>query len=118
MPPDFLCIGEQRCGTSWLTQNLKHHPQIWLPPIKAVRYFNDPSPLPNSLLMWQPSIQAERRRFKRYAQRWLAGEWSAWYVAYYLRRPTLSCQRLHSQLNSPYTAAWLEALDSGGCSSA
>ena len=37
--PAFLCIGEQRCGTTWLYHALRRHPQIWLPPLKATRYF-------------------------------------------------------------------------------
>lgn len=38
--PDFLCIGAQRSGTTWLYQNLSAHPQIWLPPIKELHYFS------------------------------------------------------------------------------
>jgi hypothetical protein len=39
MYPDFLCIGAKKAGTSWLYQNLRAHPSIWLPPIKEVHYF-------------------------------------------------------------------------------
>lgn len=38
--PDFLCIGESRCGTSWLHVNLSNHPQLWLPPVKELRFFD------------------------------------------------------------------------------
>jgi len=38
--PDFLCIGAQRSGTSWLYENLRAHPHAWLPPIKEIQYFN------------------------------------------------------------------------------
>lgn len=38
--PDFLCIGAQKAGTTWLYQNLRQHPQIWLPPIKEIHYFD------------------------------------------------------------------------------
>jgi hypothetical protein len=38
--PDFLCIGAQKAGTSWLYQNLQEHPGIWLPPIKEIHYFD------------------------------------------------------------------------------
>lgn len=42
--PDFLCIGAPRCGTTWLYQMLKTHPQIWLPPVKELKYFHsDPA---------------------------------------------------------------------------
>lgn len=39
--PDFLCVGFQKCGTTWLNQNLKIHPNIWVPPIKETFYFNE-----------------------------------------------------------------------------
>lgn len=39
--PDFLCIGTQKAGTTWLDRNLRRHPGIWLPPIKELQYFND-----------------------------------------------------------------------------
>jgi hypothetical protein len=38
--PDFLGIGASRSGTTWLYENLKRHPEIWMPPIKEVHYFD------------------------------------------------------------------------------
>ena len=38
--PDFVCIGAQKAGTTWLYENLKKHPEVWLPPTKEVLYFN------------------------------------------------------------------------------
>jgi hypothetical protein len=38
--PDFLGIGAQKAGTSWLARNLKAHPGLWLPAIKELVYFN------------------------------------------------------------------------------
>jgi hypothetical protein len=38
--PDFLCIGAQKAGTTWLDKNLRRHPDLWLPPIKETQYFN------------------------------------------------------------------------------
>jgi hypothetical protein len=38
--PDFICIGAQKAGTTWLYRNLGYHPQIWLPPIKELHYFD------------------------------------------------------------------------------
>jgi hypothetical protein len=29
--PDFLCVGAQKAGTTWLYQQLRRHPQIFLP---------------------------------------------------------------------------------------
>lgn len=41
MFPNFLCIGGQRSGTTWLHANLNKHPEIWLPPVKEILYFNE-----------------------------------------------------------------------------
>jgi hypothetical protein len=38
--PDFLCIGAQKAGTTWLYQNLRAHPELWLPPEKEIHYFD------------------------------------------------------------------------------
>ena len=38
--PRFLCIGAQKAGTSWLFENLKDHPGLWLPPIKELHFFD------------------------------------------------------------------------------
>lgn len=38
--PDFIHIGTQRSGTTWLYELLKKHPQIWLPPIKEIHFFD------------------------------------------------------------------------------
>jgi len=38
--PDFLCVGAQKAGTTWLYHHLKAHPQIWMPPIKELHYFD------------------------------------------------------------------------------
>ncbi|MBR0683802.1 sulfotransferase [Roseomonas eburnea] len=38
--PDFLCIGAQKAGTTWLYANLRSHPAILMPPVKEVAYFS------------------------------------------------------------------------------
>lgn len=40
MVPDFLCIGAQKAGTTWLWANLNQHPGIWMPPVKELHYFD------------------------------------------------------------------------------
>lgn len=42
MFPDFIGIGAQKAGTTWLARNLAAHPQIWMPPIKEIHYFDRP----------------------------------------------------------------------------
>lgn len=39
--PDFLCIGAQKAGTTWLDANIRRHPGVWMPWIKELQYFND-----------------------------------------------------------------------------
>ena len=38
--PSFICIGAQKSGTSWLHSNLRRHPQVWMPEIKELHYFD------------------------------------------------------------------------------
>ena len=38
--PDFICIGAQKAGTSWLYEVLNEHPDIWLSPIKELHFFD------------------------------------------------------------------------------
>jgi hypothetical protein len=38
--PDFLCVGAQKGGTSWLYQQLESHPDFWMPPVKELHYFD------------------------------------------------------------------------------
>jgi Sulfotransferase family len=38
--PDFLCVGAQKGGTSWLYSQLEQHPDCWMPPIKELHYLN------------------------------------------------------------------------------
>ena len=38
--PDFLCIGAQKAGTTWLHENLNKHPDIGLPDVKELHYFD------------------------------------------------------------------------------
>jgi len=40
--PDFLVIGAQRAGTTWLHQALSQHPALWLTPVKELHYFDNP----------------------------------------------------------------------------
>jgi hypothetical protein len=38
---DFLCIGAKKAGTTWLYDQLRQHPRVWLPPVKELNVFND-----------------------------------------------------------------------------
>jgi hypothetical protein len=38
--PDFVGIGAQKAGTTWLYKNLLRHPDVWLPPVKELHYLD------------------------------------------------------------------------------
>jgi len=38
--PDFLVISPPKTGTTWLTANFRHHPSLFIPNIKEVKYFS------------------------------------------------------------------------------
>jgi hypothetical protein len=42
--PSFVCIGAQKAGTTWLYDNLYQHPDMWLPQIKEIHFFNTVCP--------------------------------------------------------------------------
>lgn len=42
MGPDFMVIGAQRSGTTWLHRVLSQHPDLWLTPVKELHYFDKP----------------------------------------------------------------------------
>lgn len=42
--PDFVCIGAQKAGTTWLYDNLAVQTGVWMPPEKELHYFNRVAP--------------------------------------------------------------------------
>ena len=73
--PDFLGIGAQRAGTTWLTVNLRQHPDIWMPYRKELHYF-DRSPAyssPSHLACANPLFrlvgwQSQHRHYRQQLQ--------------------------------------------------
>lgn len=100
MFPDFLGIGATRSGTTWLDQNLRHHPQIFLPPIKELHYFDLQRPqarltYPAKSVVPEMGSRAVYRRHlkirtKHHLKSILSGEFEssalAWDYVYFLRR--------------------------------
>jgi hypothetical protein len=63
--PDFICIGMPKAGTGWLYDQLSHHADFWMPPIKELHYLDRAVPrLKNST-----NIMADWKRGKRRAIR-------------------------------------------------
>lgn len=87
--PSFICIGAAKAGTTWLWENLDRHPEVWVPPIKELHWFDTRRP-PRGVAA--SGLFKHRHGLRRYGP--------------LLRRP------------SWHTAAWLlnfySALDRGG----
>ncbi|MGB7934125.1 MAG: sulfotransferase [Gammaproteobacteria bacterium] len=61
--PDFVCIGAQKAGTTWLHHNLSLHPEIWMPPVKEIRFFDILCPNEQLLGIEIPSYPFGLRRY-------------------------------------------------------
>ena len=76
--PDFIGIGAARSGTSWIYEVLSRHSAVWLPPIKELHYFDDPS---------------RKRYYRLLRMRLVSGLWinrplSLWDFHYFFGRPS------------------------------
>ena len=40
MRPDFLFLGAQKAGTTWLHRNLCQHPEVWVLPLKKLHPYD------------------------------------------------------------------------------
>jgi hypothetical protein len=71
--PRFLGIGAQKAGTTWLYQNLRAHPDVWLPPEKELHYFDEKRSARGATLTRMVGRSSEaarwRRQFRRHARR-------------------------------------------------
>ena len=69
MYPDFIGIGAQKAGTTWLHRNIVDHPQIWIPR-KEIHYFdkkiNDRSNAATRLFGKSLEDERWRRQVRRY----------------------------------------------------
>ena len=95
MFPDFLGIGAQKAGTTWLHRNLHAHPQIWMPKEKELHFFDEKINLEGGLwsrvrsdkpadMRWRRQF---RSRFKRMPKKW---SWQdiAWDLRYFFQTPS------------------------------
>lgn len=64
--PDFVCIGMAKAGTRWLYDQLDHHPDFWMPPVKELHYLHRAFPkLKNSLLLLEKWDKVGQRAQKQ-----------------------------------------------------
>src|SRR5215210_7222727 len=69
--PDFIGIGAQKAGTTWLHRNLQAHPQIWMPKEKELHYFDEKIRVKPSLLTRLRGDEPPERRWRRQVVRQL-----------------------------------------------
>jgi hypothetical protein len=91
--PDFIGIGAQKAGTTWLHRNLQAHPQIWMPKEKELHYFDEKieqeGGVLSRLLGGRPTDKRWRRQFgSRFKRSPRKLENVSWDLRYFLQRPT------------------------------
>lgn len=85
--PDFLVIGAQRAGTTWLHRVLRRHPGLWLPPVKELHYF-DTLRKGNSGIQkrWRQAMMSGRYILDPWHLKYLVGEENdEWYARLFHR---------------------------------
>ena len=94
MLPDFLVIGAQKAGTTWLYRNLRTHPQVWMPPEKELHYFDEKIRQKGGLWSRLRGDQSADRRWRRQIKARFKRspknlDWRnvAWDLQYFLRKP-------------------------------
>ncbi len=68
--PDFIGIGAQKAGTSWLTACLRAHPQIWMP-MKEIGFFSE---------WYEAGLERYEWKFRKCPKGKLTGEFSTSYL--------------------------------------
>ncbi|MBI4357808.1 MAG: sulfotransferase [Candidatus Omnitrophica bacterium] len=68
IPPHFLGIGAQKAGTTWLYHVLRAHPDIWLPPVKELHYFDQNLKVPKTFRQRLIGRQSDNRRWRRHLE--------------------------------------------------
>ncbi len=97
MPPDFLGIGAQKAGTTWLHIHLGQHAGLWLPPEKELHFFDEKiSWRPYTLPLLLFSKRLPFVRWRRHVRRGLSPRLRQhrqpaslrWQLRYLFRLPT------------------------------
>jgi len=89
--PDFIGIGAQRCGTTWLYRHMSLHPDVWMPPVKEIHFFDR---IDNST-----HVSKRRKFFRDLRKRYLAYKSPLateknnlpnlfWDISYFLQSPS------------------------------
>ncbi len=65
--PNFLVIGAEKAGTTWLYDRLHRHPDVYMPKVKEIHYFNELN-----------SNQQPRRNYKKHDFEWYEDHFREW----------------------------------------
>lgn len=94
MFPDFIGIGAQKAGTTWLHHNLQAHPEIWMPKEKELHYFDEKIKQEGGLLRRLRGDRPMDKRWRRQAKSRLRrvpkgpfGQDLGWDLRYFLGSP-------------------------------
>ncbi len=122
-PPDFIGIGAQRSGTTWLHRALSAHPEVFLPEVKEVHFFDEPPDLSGYEGVGKPGRpfyhdMASRSEWRWYLRQFrpgrrfaLRGEITPYYAVLSRERVALVAERLPGAkavyiLRDPVKRAW------------
>lgn len=67
--PDFICVGLPKSGTGWLFDQLKYHPDFWMPPVKELAYLNRP-------ILELKEAERQLRNMKKQPEKHRRWDWS------------------------------------------
>lgn len=89
--PDFLVIGAQRAGTTWLHRVLSQHPALWVAPVKELHYF-DKSDTPRTVMDPKERQRVGLSGLKSldpwYVRYWFGARSDDWYARLFRRAQT------------------------------
>ena len=92
--PDFIGIGAQKAGTTWLHRNLQAHPEIWMPAEKELHYFDEKIKSDGGLLSRLRGSRPVDKRWRRQlgsrlkrSPRWSTRREAVWNLRYFFGRP-------------------------------
>ena len=60
--PDFIGVGPEKTGTSWIDTQLREHPDISLPPVKELRYFWEKNAFPGEIFWHRINVKKSWHR--------------------------------------------------------
>ncbi len=72
--PDFVGIGEEKSGSSWIFYSLKEHPEICVSSIKEINFFSE-------LYIYRKGIEYYRSFFKQCSPEMIKGEFTPHYLS-------------------------------------